>query len=96
MPVNEVNYYDLSANTAYKCDTMLPSKLQCPSRAVVAIVPNTDIEPSRTTANHSHLCRHHFSLERALNEREGVKYIFHDSTGKVASDVDKEYKPAQK
>lgn len=94
--MNEVHFYDLSANTAYKCDTMLPNKTQCPTRAVVAIVPNTDIEPSRATANHSHMCRHHFSLERAMNEREGVKYIFHDEKGEAASDVDKEYKPPQK
>lgn len=94
--MSEVHYYDLSANTAFKCDTMLPSRLQCPARAVVAIVPNPDIEPSRATVNHSHLCRHHFSLERALNEREGVKYIFHDNTGEAVSDVDKEYVPPQK
>lgn len=89
---NEVHFYDLSANTAFKCDTMLPNKTQCLSRAVVSIVPDRDADE----LNHSHLCRHHFTLERALNEKEGMKYIYHDSNGKVASDVDKEYKPAQK
>lgn len=89
---NEVHFYDLPANQQHKCDTMLSNKMQCPTRAAIAIVPDSD----DSTRGRSYLCRNHFTVERVLNEHEGVKYIYHDSTGEVVSDVDKEYVPSQK
>lgn len=94
MPVNEVHYYDLPATNDHHCEVMLPNRMQCTNRAAIAIVPNKDVEPSVNQA--SYHCNYHFTVERALNQRDGVKYVYHDSTGKEASDIDKEYVPRQK
>lgn len=84
---NEVHYYDVAANGQHNCEVMLKSKLQCPTRAVIGV-------PAALGGQTSYYCRHHFELEKHMNP--DTKYIYHDSTGAVASDVDKEYVPPQK
>jgi hypothetical protein len=96
----EVHFRDLPASTAYKCNVMLESKMQCQERAAIEYfsVDNPSVNPTdRNIKRDNHICKHHFAVERALNEAEGTKYIAYTEDGMAKMDENKEtYQPPQK
>lgn len=92
--INEIRFRDLPATNNYKCYVMLENKMQCQERASIEYISrenDSELSPPNV------ICKHHFAVERALNEAEGIKYIFYDQTGmKVLEEKKETYQPPQK
>ncbi|HEY1645092.1 MAG TPA: hypothetical protein VGF75_01765 [Candidatus Saccharimonadales bacterium] len=89
---SEVYFRDLPASSAYKCNVMLENKMQCQERASVEYFTAQE----RTNISRNHICKHHFAVERQLNEAEGTKYLLYTSEGKLMDETKEEFKPPQK
>lgn len=92
--INEVRFRDLPATTLHRCSVMLENKMQCTEHAAIGIAPNMNV--SSPEEKETYICKHHFAVERSLNEREGVKYIAHDTQGNRINEATETYKPPQK
>lgn len=88
--INEVRFRDLPATTLHRCSVMLENKMQCTEHAAI------EIAPADNKAEGTYICKHHFAVERSLNEREGVKYIAYDTQGNRINEATETYKPPQK
>lgn len=92
--MNEVRFRDLPATNAHRCSVMLENKMQCTERASMEVAPDKGVESSIPEG--TYICKHHFAVERALNEAEGVKYIAYDVNGDRINETMETYKPPQK
>jgi hypothetical protein len=91
---NEVRFRDLPATNAHRCSVMLENKMQCTEHAAIEVAPDGGVESQQPEG--SFICKHHFAVERALNEAEGVKYIAHDMQGNRINERKEKYQPPQK
>ena len=92
--VNEVRFRDLPATNAHRCSVLMPNKMQSSERASLEYITKT---AGDKLSDPNVICKHHFAVERSLNEAEGAKYLFYDETGLRVLDENTEiYKPPQK
>jgi hypothetical protein len=91
--VNEVRFRDLPATNAHRCSVLMPNKMQCSERASIEYITKT---AGDKLSDPNVICKHHFAVERALNEAEGVKYIAYDTQGNRINEREEKYQPPQK
>lgn len=82
--MDEVRFKDLPATNNNRCSSMLENQMQCAERASIDVAPGV------------YFCKHHFAVDRVLNEAKGVKYIAYDMQGNRINEETETYQPPQK